>query len=70
MTIEKGYMTVSDTNNNLIKTKDGITCGCDNPQLRMTMHIDGVDFYAYKYQCQCGNNITVNYKRNKSESEE
>ena len=44
MTIEKGDMTVSDTKDNLIETKDGITCGCENPSLKMTSHIDGVDF--------------------------
>ena len=69
MTIEKGDMTVSDTNNNLIETKDGITCGCGNPSYTMTSHIDGIVYYAYQYQCQCGNSITVNYKR-KSEREE
>ena len=69
LTIEKGDMTVSDTKDNLIETKDGITCGCENPSLTMTCHIDGVDFYSYQYNCQCGNSITVNYKR-KNESEE
>ena len=63
MTIEKEDMTVSDTKDNLIETKDGITCGCGNPSLTMTCHIDGVDFYSYQYNCQCGNSITVNYKR-------
>ena len=67
MIIEKGDMTVSDTNNNLIETKDGITCGCGNPSLTMTCHIDGVDFYGYQYNCKCGNSITVNYKRKKGE---
>ena len=63
MIIKKGDMTVSDTNDNLIEAKDGITCGCGNPSLTMTCHIDGVDFYSYQYNCQCGNSITVNYKR-------
>ena len=63
MTIEKEDMKVSDTNDNLIETKDGITCGCGNPKLKMSCHIDVVDFYSYQYQCQCGNCITVNYKR-------
>ena len=63
MTIEKGDMTVSDTNNNLIEAKDGITCGCEKPSLTMACHIDGVDFYSYQYNCQCGNSITVRYKR-------
>ena len=61
--IEKEDMTVSDTNNNPIETKDGITCGCGNPSLKMTCHIDGVDFYGYQYNCQCGNSISVNCKR-------
>ena len=63
MTIEKCDMTVSDTKDNLIETKDGITCGCGNPSLTMTCHIDGVDFYSYQYNCQCGNSITMNCKR-------
>ena len=67
MTIEKGDMTVSDTKDNLIETKDGITCGCENPNLKMTSHIDGVDFYSYQYNCQCGNIINVKYKRKKGE---
>lgn len=67
MEIKKGDMTVSDINDNLIETKDGITCGCSNPSLSMTCHIDGVDFYSYQYSCQCGNSITVNYKRKKGE---
>ena len=67
MTIEKGDMTVSDTKDNLIETKDGITCGCENPILKMTSHIDGIDFYSYQYNCQCGNSIEVNYKRKNGE---
>ena len=47
MTIEKGDMTVSDTKDSLIETKDGITCGCEKPSLTMACHIDGVDFYSY-----------------------
>ena len=67
MTIEKGDMKVSDTKDNLIETKDGITCDCGNPSLAMTCHIDGVDFYSYQYQCQCRNSITAKYKRKKGE---
>lgn len=65
LTIEKEDMTVSDTKDNLIETKDGITCGCGNPKLTMTCHTDGADFYSY--QCQCGNSITAKYKRKKGE---
>ena len=63
MIIEKGDMTVSDTNDNLIETKDGITCGCEKPSLTMSCHIDVVDFYSYQYNCQCGNSISIRYKR-------
>ena len=63
LTIEKEDIKVSDTNDNLIETKDGITCGCSNPSLSMTCHIDGVDFYSYQYKCQCGNCIAASYKR-------
>ena len=67
MRIEKGDMTVSDTKDNLVETKDGITCGCGNPRLRITCHIDGVDFYGYQYQCECGNSITMKCKREEGE---
>ena len=67
MTIEKCDMIVSDTKDNLIETKDGITCGCENPSLKMTCHIEGVYFYSYQFKCQCGNCIEVNYKRKKVE---
>ena len=67
MTIKKGDMTVSDTKDNLVETKDGITCGCGNPSLRITCHIDGVDFYGYQYQCKCGNSITMKFKREEGE---
>ena len=35
MKISKERMTVEDTMNRLIETKDGITCGCGNPRLKM-----------------------------------
>lgn len=65
MRIEKGNMIITDNNDNLIETKQGITCGCKNPSLTMRMHIDGTDFYSYQYFCSCGNAIEVFGKRNK-----
>lgn len=56
-------MTVSDTKDNLIETKDGIICGCENPSLTMICHIDGVNFYGYQYICQCGNSIKERRKK-------
>ena len=67
LTIEKEDMTVSDTNNNLIETKDGATCGCGNPSFKITCHIDGDDFYGFQCKCKCGNSITAKYKRKKGE---
>jgi len=63
MKIVKERMTVEDTMNRLIETKDGITCGCGNPSLKMVCHIDGTDFYSYSYSCDCGNSIVMNCKR-------
>lgn len=68
MRIEKGRAVIEDTMDNLIETKDGITCGCRIPSLKMTMHIDGVDFYFYGYVCMnCGNRIAMKVGRNDSE---
>lgn len=67
MQIIHGRTTVTDTNDNLIEGKEGITCGCGNPQFRMLTHIDGKDFYSYQYACICGNNVTVETKRDKED---
>lgn len=64
MKIQKDSMTVSDTMDKLIETKEGITCGCENPSLKIVCHIDGSDFYGYQYVCTCGNSISVKHKRN------
>ena len=69
MKIEEGNMTIEDRKDNLIHDKEGnITCGCGNPKLAMTMHIDGDDFYQNNYQCvNCGNVFAVNHKRAKED---
>lgn len=67
MKIEKDKITITDKNDNLVETKEGITCGCENPKLKMVCHIDGVDFYGYTYQCSCGNVIEAHYQRNKED---
>lgn len=67
MKIEKENMTVEDTMDRLIETKDGITCGCKNPSLKMVCHIDGKDFYSYSYSCDCGNSIVMNCKRSEED---
>ena len=59
MTIQKDGMTVTDKKDSLVETENGITCGCGNPKLSMTMHIDGTDFYTWEYICSCGNYISV-----------
>ena len=67
MRIEKENMTIEDTNDNLKEMEKGITCGCENPSLRMVCHIDGKDFFGYQYKCSCGNLIAVNHKRSKDD---
>jgi hypothetical protein len=68
MKIEKDRMTVCDTNDNLVETEEGITCGCGNPKLKIVFHIDGIDFYGYQYSCICGNSITMECKRSEEDS--
>lgn len=59
MKIEKGRMTVEDIMDKLVETKEGITCGCEKPQLRKTMHMDMTDCFQTNYVCDCGNQIVV-----------
>ena len=63
MNIKKDNMTVTDKDNNLVETKDGITCGCEKPSLKMVLHWDGDKEYGYTYNCTCGNVITTTQKR-------
>ena len=67
MKIEKENMTVEDTMDRLIETKDGITCGCGKPRLKIVCHTDGKDFYGYSYSCDCGNSIVATYKRSEED---
>lgn len=60
MTIEKNGIKVTDTKDRLLETSEGIICGCSNSDLRMNMHVDGVDYCSSIYCCRnCGNNIEV-----------
>lgn len=63
MIIEKERMTVEDTMDKLVETEQGITCGCENPQLKMTMHMDFTDSYQNNFVCDCGNQIVVVVER-------
>lgn len=66
--IEKDNMTVEDTEDNLIETEEGITCGCGMPNLQMVCHVDGTDYYCTQYKCKCGNTITtVDMKRDEED---
>jgi len=39
-------------------------CGTVDPEVRMTTHIDGVNFYTWAGNCaKCGNAITVTKER-------
>lgn len=63
MIIKKERMTVEDTMDKLIEKEEGITCGCENPQLKMTMHMDFTDSYQNNFVCDCGNQIVVVVER-------
>lgn len=66
MEIKKGSLTIRDTMNKLVENKDGFTCGCRNPKLKMVYHIDGRSFYSYQYSCcNCGNSIVMERERDK-----
>ena len=65
MRIEKGRMIVGDTMDKLVEVENGITCGCENPNLKMTMHMDFTDSYQNNYVCNCGNQIAVVVERDK-----
>lgn len=67
MIIEKENMKIEDTHNKLVETEKGVTCGCENPDLKMIYHIDAKDFYGYDYKCSCGNAISVTHKRAKED---
>lgn len=68
MRIERENGTViEDVMDKLVETEEGVTCGCDNPNLTMTCHMDGRDFYTYNYSCACGNSIALTRKRSKEE---
>lgn len=63
--IKTEVSTITDTLDKIHKTKDGITC-CGGI-MKMIMHIDGIDFYEYQYKCECGNVITMHYKRDEED---
>ena len=63
MKVEKVRMIVEDTMDKLVELEQGITCGCDNPRLKMTMHLDWKDCYQSNYICECGNQICVVVER-------
>ena len=59
MRIEQEGMIVEDTMDRLVETEEEITCGCGDPELTITMYLDGLDYYQYNYSCQCGNQIVM-----------
>lgn len=68
MKIEEGNMTIEDSQDKLIETEKGYTCGCGKPSISMTSHIDGTDFYSYQFVCgNCGNVISQTVKRDKDD---
>lgn len=65
MEIKRNNSVVVDEMDRLIEDKQGVRCGCKDPCLRITCHMDGTDFYQSVYKCECGNVITVTTKREK-----
>lgn len=53
--------TYTDTLDKIHVIEGGVVC-CNKP-LQMLMHLDGEDFYTSTYECECGNIIHVNIKR-------
>ena len=67
MTIQHDGFTVTDTMDKLVQVADGgYRCKCSG-MLTMTAHVDGTDFYATTYQCDCGNVINVSMKRSEED---
>lgn len=67
MKIEHGRMTIEDTMDNLVENEQGVNCGCEEPKLKMVMHMDFTDKYESQYSCKCGNQIFVSVKRTDEE---
>ena len=66
--IKFGRMTVSDSDNNIVRNATGATCGCGEPALERTGHIDCVDGAITHYICKnCGNKITAFCKRSEED---
>lgn len=55
MQIQIDRTTYEDTQDKIHKTERGIECCGKN--ISMVAHVDGVDFYGYEYNCECGNVI-------------
>lgn len=66
--IKENRTTYTDTMDKIHKDENGrITCCGRN--IMMVSHIDGIDFYDYNYQCECGNCINAHTKRDEYDKE-
>lgn len=63
--IKMGRSTYTDTMDKIHEEKGNIEC-CGK-LIKMVCHADGRDFYRYTYNCECGNIINVDTKRDKSD---
>lgn len=59
--IKKGDCTYTDTLDKIHETDKGLECCGGNMQL--IMHLDCEDCCESRYQCECGNIISVRLKR-------
>ena len=67
MIIQKERITIEDTMDKLVEKEVGITCGCENPNLKMVMHLDMTDCYQNNYVCDCGNQICCVIQRDEED---
>lgn len=67
MEIRQGKTRMRDTKDNLVRVEEGYTCGCKEPSMKMTLHIDGTTFHSTTYTCDCGNTIEVYCERGELE---
>ena len=61
--IRRGVV-ANDEKDNIIKTKNGITCGCSYPDIELREHCNKEHCVTDIYSCRsCGNTIRIAFKK-------